>query len=210
MNVLIDGTPAGQFAFASTGAFDVWANASIELTLGAGSHTVRLANVGNTGPNLDRVIVTHETTDRARARRSASISRTTQTADATRLSGRQFPGVRGARRRPLLWLGHRGFGDRRRWHARRRRSAAGYPATAIQERSGTGTCPMTARCRREPLGELQQLRPAPDRLCPFRPEHLPGPGRVAARGGERLVRGHRLGRGHRRPERQPEPALRRG
>jgi hypothetical protein len=83
MNVLVDGKSAGQLAFASTGAFDVWANARIDLTLAAGSHTVRLANAGDTGPNLDRVIVTREDAAPAARPTTRIHFQDDKTADAT-------------------------------------------------------------------------------------------------------------------------------
>ncbi len=60
MTITVDGGAAETIAFPGTGAFDTWQEATITLTLEAGSNTIRLANVGNTGPNIDRVVVTGE------------------------------------------------------------------------------------------------------------------------------------------------------
>ncbi len=88
-------------------------DASIDLTLGAGSHTVRLANVGDTGPNLDRVIVTREDAAPAPRPTIRIHFQDDTTADAPGYLVDNFLayGARGGR--PLLWLGHRGVGDRR-------------------------------------------------------------------------------------------------
>ena len=115
MNVLVDGKSAGQLAFASTGAFDVWANASIDLTLGAGSYTVRLANVGDTGPNLDRVIVTREDAAPAPRPMTRIHFQDDYTAHATGYLVDNFLAY-GARGGSLSYGGiHRGVGDRCRW-----------------------------------------------------------------------------------------------
>ncbi|MAR70888.1 carbohydrate-binding protein [Halomonas sp.] len=59
MTLYIDGVEVGEFQFASTGAGDEgwerWREESLELELEAGTHTVRLENIGRGGPNLDVV-----------------------------------------------------------------------------------------------------------------------------------------------------------
>ncbi|WP_157956794.1 carbohydrate-binding protein, partial [Salinicola halimionae] len=57
MTLSVDGDPQGTIAFASTGVgsagWENWTETTIQIDLGAGDNTVRLANVGNTGPNID-------------------------------------------------------------------------------------------------------------------------------------------------------------
>jgi hypothetical protein len=60
MNVLVNGAPAGTIAFASTGSngWANWTDVTFQLTLQDGANTIRLANQGMTGPNIDRIQVT--------------------------------------------------------------------------------------------------------------------------------------------------------
>ena len=60
VDAIIDGQQVGQIAFASTGSFNTWVETTIDVTLPAGSNTIRLANAGANGPNLDRVLVTYD------------------------------------------------------------------------------------------------------------------------------------------------------
>ena len=67
MSILVDGTSQGQMAFPNTGAgnsgWQNWTEATIEVQLEAGSNTIRLENVGNAGPNIDRLSVSREGTE---------------------------------------------------------------------------------------------------------------------------------------------------
>lgn len=57
MAVSVDGDTQGTLSFPSTGlgasGWENWSEATIEIDLDAGNNVVRLANVGNTGPNID-------------------------------------------------------------------------------------------------------------------------------------------------------------
>ncbi|WP_342074904.1 carbohydrate-binding protein [Yoonia sp. SS1-5] len=44
-----------NFAFESTGSFDVWGLASIDVPVVAGTNTIRLISTGDSGPNLDSI-----------------------------------------------------------------------------------------------------------------------------------------------------------
>ncbi|TDX32379.1 putative Ig domain-containing protein [Modicisalibacter xianhensis] len=67
MSILVDGTSQGQMAFPNTGAGNAgwqnWTEATIEVQLEAGSNTIRLENVGNAGPNIDKLSVSREGTE---------------------------------------------------------------------------------------------------------------------------------------------------
>ncbi|GED21755.1 carbohydrate-binding protein [Halomonas halmophila] len=64
MDILVGGESQGEMAFPITGnGNDGWLNwqeATIEVELEAGSNTIRLENLGNAGPNIDRLSVTRE------------------------------------------------------------------------------------------------------------------------------------------------------
>ncbi|MDN3523649.1 carbohydrate-binding protein [Halomonas sabkhae] len=64
MDILVGGESQGEMAFPITGdGNDGWVNwqeATIEVELEAGNNTIRLENVGNAGPNIDRLSVTRE------------------------------------------------------------------------------------------------------------------------------------------------------
>nr|WP_290984119.1 carbohydrate-binding protein [Halomonas sp.] len=64
MDILIGGVSQGSIAFAATGVdaagWQNWTDATIEVELEAGSNTIRLENVGNSGPNIDSLSVTRE------------------------------------------------------------------------------------------------------------------------------------------------------
>ncbi|MGM8933217.1 carbohydrate-binding protein [Salinicola halophyticus] len=66
MTLSVDGDPQGTIAFASTGVgsagWENWTETTVEIDLGAGDNVVRLANVGNTGPNIDRLQLQREDT----------------------------------------------------------------------------------------------------------------------------------------------------
>ncbi|NRB58225.1 MAG: carbohydrate-binding protein, partial [Salinicola sp.] len=57
MTLSVDGAPQGTIAFESTGVssagWENWTETTVEIDLGAGDNVVRLANAGNTGPNID-------------------------------------------------------------------------------------------------------------------------------------------------------------
>ncbi|MGK0545712.1 carbohydrate-binding protein [Halomonas cupida] len=64
MTVLVDGASQGSLAFASTGGDPVgwenWTTTTIEVELAAGDNTIRLANEGTAGPNIDLVTVSRD------------------------------------------------------------------------------------------------------------------------------------------------------
>jgi hypothetical protein len=56
MTLTVDGVSQGSMSFPPTGAWSTWATATRSMSLGSGSHTVRLtATTANGGPNLDRI-----------------------------------------------------------------------------------------------------------------------------------------------------------
>lgn len=56
MDVAVDGVAAGSIPGSATANWDTWANSTVTVSVGAGSHTVRLtATTANGGPNLDRL-----------------------------------------------------------------------------------------------------------------------------------------------------------
>ncbi|WP_110687598.1 carbohydrate-binding protein [Salinicola aestuarinus] len=61
MTVSVDGELQGVIGFTSTGSgaagWENWSEKTYEVDLEAGANTVRLANVGNGGPNIDRVSI---------------------------------------------------------------------------------------------------------------------------------------------------------
>jgi len=67
MALSVDGDAQGIIAFDSTGTggagWENWTETSIEIELNAGDNVVRLANIGNTGPNIDSLAVHSVTSD---------------------------------------------------------------------------------------------------------------------------------------------------
>jgi alpha-L-fucosidase len=58
MSLTIDGAGAGTMSFASTGAWTTWNTVSAGISLGSGSHTIRLtATTVDGGPNIDRLTI---------------------------------------------------------------------------------------------------------------------------------------------------------
>jgi len=56
MTLTVDGTSLGSVSFPPTGAWSTWATVTRSISLGSGSHTIRLtATTSNGGPNLDRI-----------------------------------------------------------------------------------------------------------------------------------------------------------
>lgn len=56
MTLSLDGVAAGSLSFPPTGAWTTWATVTRTVSLGTGSHTVRLtAGTANGGPNLDKI-----------------------------------------------------------------------------------------------------------------------------------------------------------
>jgi Glycosyl hydrolases family 28/Carbohydrate binding module (family 6)/Carbohydrate binding module (family 35) len=56
MALTVDGAPAGTVNFPGTGAWPTWSTVTVPVSLGAGSHTIRLtATTANGGPNVDRL-----------------------------------------------------------------------------------------------------------------------------------------------------------
>ncbi|WNL37791.1 carbohydrate-binding protein [Halomonas sp. PAMB 3232] len=64
MDVLVGGASQGSLAFASTGVgatdWQNWTETTLDVELVAGSNTIRLANLTNAGPNIDRLSITRE------------------------------------------------------------------------------------------------------------------------------------------------------
>lgn len=64
MDILVDGQSQGSLAFASTGTdaagWENWTTTTIEVELEAGDNTIRLANIGNAGPNIDSLTVSRD------------------------------------------------------------------------------------------------------------------------------------------------------
>lgn len=64
MALSVDGDAQGIIAFASTGVgsagWENWTETTIEIDLSAGDNVIRLANIGNTGPNIDSLSVDSE------------------------------------------------------------------------------------------------------------------------------------------------------
>ncbi|WP_110641838.1 carbohydrate-binding protein [Salinicola sp. CPA57] len=61
MALSVDGDTQGTIAFASTGVgsagWENWTETTVEIDLGAGDNLVRLANIGNIGPNIDTLSI---------------------------------------------------------------------------------------------------------------------------------------------------------
>jgi alpha-L-fucosidase len=58
MTVTVDGITGATVSFPGTGAWTTWNSVSTPISLGTGSHTIRLtATTANGGPNLDRISV---------------------------------------------------------------------------------------------------------------------------------------------------------
>jgi len=61
MALSVDGDAQGAIAFTSTGqgsaGWENWTETSVEIDLGAGDNAVRLANIGNIGPNIDSLSI---------------------------------------------------------------------------------------------------------------------------------------------------------
>jgi hypothetical protein len=56
MSVTVDGVSAGTIPGSPTANWDTWANSTVTVSVGEGTHTVRLtATTANGGPNLDRL-----------------------------------------------------------------------------------------------------------------------------------------------------------
>lgn len=56
MSLAIDGSPVGSVNFPGTGAWTNWSTVSTAVSVGSGTHTIRLiATTANGGPNLDRL-----------------------------------------------------------------------------------------------------------------------------------------------------------
>jgi hypothetical protein len=56
MSLSIDGGAGTSVDFLGTGAWTTWASKSVPISLGSGSHTIRLiATTSNGGPNLDKI-----------------------------------------------------------------------------------------------------------------------------------------------------------
>ncbi|MCP1344830.1 carbohydrate-binding protein, partial [Halomonas sp. FL8] len=66
MAVLVGGSEQGEIPFVGTGAdidgWQNWTEASLDVQLEAGSNTIRLENVGNAGPNIDKLTVSRDGT----------------------------------------------------------------------------------------------------------------------------------------------------
>jgi hypothetical protein len=54
MDISVNGSTAGNLPFPGTGSWDTWANATVTVTLAAGTSTIRAtATTSNGGPNID-------------------------------------------------------------------------------------------------------------------------------------------------------------
>jgi len=54
MDISVNGSTAGNLPFPGTGSWDTWANATVTVTLAAGTSTIRTtATTSNGGPNID-------------------------------------------------------------------------------------------------------------------------------------------------------------
>nr|WP_298415814.1 carbohydrate-binding protein [uncultured Halomonas sp.] len=66
MDILVGGASQGTMVFPGTGAGDAgwlnWTDATIDLELAAGSNTLRLQNLSDNGPNIDRLSVSRNIT----------------------------------------------------------------------------------------------------------------------------------------------------
>jgi hypothetical protein len=59
MSLAVDGTTVATLNFPGTGAWSTWGVTSVPVSLGVGSHQIRLtATTSNGGPNLDRITIT--------------------------------------------------------------------------------------------------------------------------------------------------------
>jgi len=61
MSLSVDGDPQGEISFTSTGlggtGWENWTETTVQIDLGVGDNVVRLANVGNIGPNIDSLSI---------------------------------------------------------------------------------------------------------------------------------------------------------